>query len=149
MPPFALTQSKYAFAMFGMSVKSVPGCLVAMAPSLIVEPFAALPVPSPHTLCVAVCLPDPIGAACEPVPAPVAIAAVARSATGSASAMAALRSFILPPFLELSIAEQVCAPWRLGGARADESPDEPQSFTVGSLSASVVGARAGPGMIAW
>ena len=48
MPPFALTQSKYAFAMFGMSVKSVPGCFVAMAPSLIVEPFAALPVPSPR-----------------------------------------------------------------------------------------------------
>src|SRR5919197_567596 len=41
-------QSKYAFAMFGMSVKSVPGCLVAIAPSLIGVPVAATPGLSPH-----------------------------------------------------------------------------------------------------
>ena len=55
MPPLLLTQSKYAFAMLGMSVKSVPGCLVAMAPSLITGPVAFLPVPRPHTLFVFVC----------------------------------------------------------------------------------------------
>src|SRR5437899_1934911 len=60
--------------MFGMSVKSVPGCLVAMAPSLIFGPVAALPVPRPQTLCVFVCLPDPTGGA---LLAPVAMAAVA------------------------------------------------------------------------
>src|SRR4051794_1204051 len=31
-----------------MSVKSVPGCLVAMAPSLIGVPLAFWPLPSPH-----------------------------------------------------------------------------------------------------
>ena len=48
MPPLSLTQSKNALAMFGMSVKSVPGCLVAMAPSLIGSPVAFWPVPAPH-----------------------------------------------------------------------------------------------------
>src|SRR3954469_3577731 len=48
MPPLSLTQSKNAFAVFGMSVKSVPGCLVAIAPSLIGAPVAFLPVPAPH-----------------------------------------------------------------------------------------------------
>src|SRR3954470_7970944 len=48
MPPLSLTQSKYAFAVFGMSVKSVPGCLVAMPPSLIGVPVAFWPLPSPH-----------------------------------------------------------------------------------------------------
>jgi hypothetical protein len=48
MPPLSLTQSKYAFAVFGMSVKSVPGCLVAIAPSLIGVPLAFCPLPRPH-----------------------------------------------------------------------------------------------------
>src|SRR3954454_13322467 len=48
MPPLSLTQSKYAFAVFGMSVKSVPGCLVAIPPSLIGVPVAFLPLPRPH-----------------------------------------------------------------------------------------------------
>src|SRR5690349_17411914 len=48
MPPLSLTQSKYAFAVFGMSVKSVPGCFVAMAPSLIGAPVAFWPLPRPH-----------------------------------------------------------------------------------------------------
>src|SRR5918911_2278205 len=47
-PPLSLTQSKYAFAVFGMSVKSVPGCFVAIAPSLIGAPLAFWPLPSPH-----------------------------------------------------------------------------------------------------
>src|SRR3954447_11939093 len=48
IPPLALTQSKYAFAVFGMSVKSVPGCFVAIAPSLIGVPLAFWPLPRPH-----------------------------------------------------------------------------------------------------
>src|SRR3954467_3145736 len=48
MPPLSLTQSKNAFAVLGMSVMSVPGCLVAIAPSLIGSPVAFWPVPAPH-----------------------------------------------------------------------------------------------------
>ena len=43
IPPFALTQAKYAPVMFSMSLKSVPGCLVLMAPMLIGVPVAATP----------------------------------------------------------------------------------------------------------
>src|SRR5580658_3029538 len=48
MPPLAFTQAKYALAMFGMSVKLVPGWLVAMAPSAIGVPVAATPGLVPH-----------------------------------------------------------------------------------------------------
>src|ERR1700730_1299654 len=48
MPPLALTQAKYAFAMFGMSVNDVPGWLVAMAPRAIGVPVAAWPGLVPH-----------------------------------------------------------------------------------------------------
>src|SRR3954469_6520986 len=48
IPPLSLTQSKYAFAVFGMSVKSVPGCFVAMPPTLMGVPLAFLPLPRPH-----------------------------------------------------------------------------------------------------
>src|SRR4029453_5648215 len=47
-PPLALTQSKYAFAVKTPSVKSVPGCLVAMPPILIGLPVAFWPLPLPH-----------------------------------------------------------------------------------------------------
>src|ERR1700735_4785756 len=43
IPPLALTQAKYAPAMFSMSLKSVPGCLVLIAPMLIGVPVAAVP----------------------------------------------------------------------------------------------------------
>src|ERR1700733_6888275 len=43
MPPLALTQVKYAPSMFSMSLKSVPGCLVSIAPMLIGVPVAATP----------------------------------------------------------------------------------------------------------
>src|SRR5271154_664662 len=43
IPPFALTQAKYAPVMFSMSLKSVPGCLVLIAPMLIGLPVAATP----------------------------------------------------------------------------------------------------------
>jgi hypothetical protein len=48
MPPLALTQAKYALAMFGMSVNEVPGWLVSMAPSAIGVPVAATPGLVPH-----------------------------------------------------------------------------------------------------
>ena len=47
-PPFALTQAKYAASVFWMSVKSVPGCLVLIAPSGIGVPVAAVPGLGPH-----------------------------------------------------------------------------------------------------
>src|SRR2546423_5863581 len=59
MPPLSFTQSKYAFAMFGMSVKSVPGCFVAIAPSLIGAPVAFLPLPAPHFGAATVLPPPP------------------------------------------------------------------------------------------
>src|SRR5947209_1291282 len=47
-PPFAFRQVKYACAMFAMSVKSVPGCLVLIVPRLIGVPVAAAPGLGPH-----------------------------------------------------------------------------------------------------
>src|ERR1700748_1802802 len=43
IPPLALTHAKYAAVMFSMSLKSVPGCLVLIAPMLIGVPVAATP----------------------------------------------------------------------------------------------------------
>ncbi len=43
IPPLALTQAKYAPVMFSMSLKSVPGCLVLIAPMLMGVPVAATP----------------------------------------------------------------------------------------------------------
>src|SRR6202161_2693270 len=48
IPPLALTHAKYAPAMFSMSLKSVPGCLVLIAPMLIGVPVAATPGFVPH-----------------------------------------------------------------------------------------------------
>ena len=61
MPPLALTQAKYALAMFGMSVNEVPGWLVAMAPSAIGVPVAATPGLVPHCdVLVAEVLPEDV-----------------------------------------------------------------------------------------
>src|SRR5918994_6027849 len=48
MPPLSLTQSKYACTARPPSEKSVPGCLVLIAPNLIGSPLAFSPLPSPH-----------------------------------------------------------------------------------------------------
>jgi hypothetical protein len=48
MPPLSLTQSKYALAALVMSVKSVPGCWVTIAPILTGVPLAFFPLPRPH-----------------------------------------------------------------------------------------------------
>src|ERR1700759_845933 len=42
-PPLSLTQLKYAWIMFGPSVKSVPGWCVSMVPMLIGVPVALTP----------------------------------------------------------------------------------------------------------
>src|SRR3954447_10841831 len=85
-PPLALTQSKYAFAMLGMSVKSVPGCFVAIAPRRIGVPVAALPVPEPHFTPAPVCA-EPLVVPPPPLldlslePQPVATSAIADANT--------------------------------------------------------------------
>jgi hypothetical protein len=48
MPPLSLTQLKYACAMLAPSVKSVPGCFVTIAPTLIGVPVAFVPGFCPH-----------------------------------------------------------------------------------------------------
>jgi hypothetical protein len=48
IPPFAFKHAKYAFIMFGPSLKSVPGCLVSIVPMLIGVPVAAWPGFGPH-----------------------------------------------------------------------------------------------------
>src|SRR3954471_16757784 len=48
IPPLSLTQSKYALVIPVIHVKSIPGTLVAMPPSLIGSPLAFWPVPAPH-----------------------------------------------------------------------------------------------------
>jgi len=47
-PPLAFTHAKYAASILEMSVKSVPGCLVLIAPSTIGVPVAATPGLDPH-----------------------------------------------------------------------------------------------------
>ena len=48
MPPLSLAQSKYAFAASVMSVKSMPGIFVTIAPTLIGSPVAFSPDAIPH-----------------------------------------------------------------------------------------------------
>src|SRR2546423_258581 len=48
MPPLSLTHVKYACAIVAPSVKSVPGCFVTIAPSLIGVPVAFTPGFFPH-----------------------------------------------------------------------------------------------------
>src|ERR687891_1326154 len=48
-PPLSLTHLKYASAIRGISEKSVPGCFVARAPSLIGSPEAASPGLGPQS----------------------------------------------------------------------------------------------------
>src|ERR1019366_2894769 len=55
-----------------MSVKSVPGCLVTIAPSVIGVPVAFCPVPRPHvraaaaTACFVLVLPNPVATIVKP-----------------------------------------------------------------------------------
>src|SRR3972149_2535954 len=94
MPPLSLTPSKYAFA---MTVKSVPGCFVAMAPSLMGAPFAFFPVPRPQTLFAADAVPDPT----FPAFAGVSRAPRAHVASSSAVAVQPTRATPTPSFFDL------------------------------------------------
>src|SRR5690349_1664344 len=74
MPPLSLTQLKYACAIVAPSVKSVPGCLVTIAPSLIGVPLAFTPGFFPHFVtspAAGVADPPPLVAAAPPVEADV------------------------------------------------------------------------------
>src|SRR5581483_11620063 len=64
-PPLSLTQLKYAWIMFGPSVKSVPGWWVSMVPMLIGDPVAFTPGLGPHDDRLAPVEPPPL------VPVPV------------------------------------------------------------------------------
>src|SRR5262245_47754063 len=98
MPPLSLTHAKYAAADFAMSWKSVPGSNVTRPPTLIGAPVAFFPVPRPQTLLVAVCFPDPIGAAAPPAPPASAVTSIAaRPLTASATAILSFLELIPPP----------------------------------------------------
>src|SRR6185312_2001758 len=73
MPPLSLTHVKYACAVVAPSVKSVPGCLVTMAPSLIGVPVAFVPGFVPHfvTSPAAGAVPPLVAAGAAPVDADV------------------------------------------------------------------------------
>src|SRR5512142_1152188 len=91
MPPLALTQAKYAAAMFGMSVNEVPGWLVAMAPSGIGVPVAWTPglVPQLDVSTVAApALLDEPPAGVDPVPLAVLLLLLLQPAAASARAAA-------------------------------------------------------------
>ena len=129
MPPLAFTHLKYAAAMFGMSVKSVPGCLVAMAPSLIGAPVAFLPFPSPHTAVTADALPDPTLAGL--LLAALASMAVAINAAGTqARRLPSEASYLLLPFWNLeSSPSDSPVDWACRGAfRPRAGPGE--SFSI-------------------
>src|SRR5258708_106036 len=83
MPPLSLTQEKYACAIPVMPVKSVPGCLVTIAPSVMGSPLAFLPLPRPHFDAVALlvlAVPPPV----EPFP-PQAATSVRRQLARAAN----------------------------------------------------------------
>src|ERR1044072_5395866 len=96
MPPWSLTQSKYAFAPLPIVVKSTPGISMSMPPILIGAPVAFFPVPSPHTDLVADALPDPTGA-CAPVAQPASIRA-SRHAPAAAPPIIVFVDRMAPPF---------------------------------------------------
>src|SRR6266498_4979416 len=101
MPPLSLTHSNTALAMFGISVKSVPGCLVAMPPSLIGVPVAFWPLPAPHLGAPAGCAD---GLVLVPPPPPPVLLAQPASAIVIADtrASAAIRLFLLTALSSLS-----------------------------------------------
>src|SRR5579859_2746164 len=82
MPPLSLTHLKYALAMPVMSLKSVPGCLVTIAPSVNGSPVAFWPLPSPH-------LPVPTRAAPAAATA-LGLATAAGAAVGAGAAAGAV-----------------------------------------------------------
>src|SRR5687767_10170834 len=85
MPPLALTQSKYALAPLVMSVKSVPGCLVTIAPIGIGVPVAFCALPRPHFEAEAELAAGLPAAAAVPPPPPELSLLLPQAATPTAS----------------------------------------------------------------
>src|SRR5215471_10338643 len=88
MPPLSLTQEKYACAMPVMPVKSVPGCLVTIAPSVSGVPVAFWPLPMPHLAAVA---PFELGVFVAVPPPPPQAAASSDKPPSSAASTAGVR----------------------------------------------------------
>src|SRR4051812_28156178 len=115
MPPLSFTQSKYAFVMPVIHVKSMPGTLVAMPPSLIGSPLAFWPVPAPHLpgacrllllAAPAVVVAPPAAVVADPEAAVVAAAVVAAAVVAAAAAVVAVDDDELsPPQAAMSKAE--------------------------------------------
>src|SRR5262245_33166658 len=100
IPPLSFTQSKYAWAVFWIVVKSTPGMSMLIVPILIGFPVAFFPVPMPQTAFVADGLPDPTGGAVFVWPPPVARAVVTSATTRQAAREIPPTNFldlILPP----------------------------------------------------
>src|SRR5215208_4902950 len=126
MPPLSLTHLKYASAVLAISVKSVPGCLVLIAPSLIGVPLAFLPLPRPHL--EAACLPvSPANPPpSSPPPPPLSLSSSPQAATNSAKPIASAASMTIlreRPNTSL-ILTGVSPPRDWPGAPADPSPAE-------------------------
>src|SRR3954470_13996740 len=105
MPPLSLTQLKYACAVVAPSVKSVPGCLVTIAPTLIGVPVAFVPgfvphfVTSPAFFAVVVLPPPPLlDVVLSLLLLPHATANIDRLATSASSATMG-RSLFQPEFI--------------------------------------------------
>ena len=84
IPPLALTQAKYAPVMFSMSLKSVPGCLVLIAPMLIGVPVAATPGLVPQDEVETVLADDELDAAGDEAAAVLEAGALEEAAGGVA-----------------------------------------------------------------
>src|SRR3954466_11905757 len=105
MPPFSFTHVKYACAIVAPSVKSVPGCLVTIAPTLIGVPVAFVPgfvphfVTSPAFFAVVVLPPPPLlDVVLSLLLLPHATANIDRLATSASSATMG-RSLFQPEFI--------------------------------------------------
>src|SRR5215472_384254 len=153
MPPLSLTQEKYAWAMPVMPVKSVPGCLVTIAPSVRGAPVAFWPFPSPHLLAGAVLLllVDP------PVVLPLPHAAAAIIARELRSARAKAERGRLGPELVVIplswvipegrvVAARLVDRWKAcAGTPAENKSAVPHAGTLAKRPAAVRGPFSGPG----
>src|SRR5215207_1355396 len=101
MPPLSFTQSKYALVMPVIHVKSMPGTLVAMPPSLIGSPVAFCPVPAPHLPAAWRLLP-PDAAPPAVVEAPEAVVALPPVVVAAAAVVAAATAVVADDDDELS-----------------------------------------------
>src|SRR3954453_19995885 len=104
-PPLAFTQSKYAFAALSPSVKSVPGCFVAIASILIGLPVGFWPLPLPH---LGLSTTDPLLLLLLPLP-PQAATTNDRPAATTTSAVTD-RPLFEPKYLFTDLSSSNCRP---------------------------------------